>query len=467
MLLQLASVVALGFASMASRTDDCWIVGSTGQCQCQRRELALDSDRSGTISVAEVRAAADELSCTGIHVGQGVDWEGALANMFIMFDTDGSGDMDATEVQAHVRALPTADRALLESCMELKKVVASPISEVGQSKVRNLAETGSLDPPLPPLPHLTLSGVHSSLRLCTEWHNCSAGSFCQYPPLPTPGCGSASTWSGPHLKDCNVCRQTMALFPKAGEGGGVQEYQCSSCLLGTTTPVTAENLPPNANWCGNPPPVTSWPYTGFAPLSRGECKPCSSLVSLQNFSSLAQMAQGSFDSECAVEKAKLTAVETGAASANTHFTFEVQKGFSIFLSEGSSQAYTVDSVESDTQIILGTAPKVSGQSANWQLGNIPLTGYINYPNTAKGDVYGALGSTPTRFTLELKPGYVIFTPAVGIGVVKEVYNDQHLLLSTHFTASFSDSPFTIQVGPRGSGSISFVAGSTRIDGWPR
>jgi len=151
----------------------------------------------------------------------------------------------------------------------------------------------------------------------------------------------------------------------------------------------------------------------------------------------------------------------------TKFTQELKASYTIV--PYTKAAYTVSSVQSDTQATLTQAWADSFSNIEFQIGNIPASGTISYPDTSKQDVYGSWPPAPTKFTTELKDGYTIAcTGSAACGGIKvriqHIYNDQHLQVNPRFTQSFSNEKFKIQLGPRGTGLISGTAQNTRVEG---
>jgi len=161
----------------------------------------------------------------------------------------------------------------------------------------------------------------------------------------------------------------------------------------------------------------------------------------------------------------------------TRFTTELKAQYTI--TPYMMGTFTISSVQSDTQATLTSFWSQTFQNLEFQIGNIPSSGLISYPNTDKQDVYGSWPPNPTKFTTELKNGYTIKCTRAGCGGlstdavtgktvsivrIKHIYNDQHLYVDPRFTESFSDTPFAIDMGPRGSGLVSGTASNTRMDG---
>jgi len=150
----------------------------------------------------------------------------------------------------------------------------------------------------------------------------------------------------------------------------------------------------------------------------------------------------------------------------TKFTTELKAKYEI--TPYTKGTFTVSSVQSDTQATLSSAWTSTFQNLEFQIGNVPASGMISYPDTSKQDVYGSWPPNPTKFTTELKDGYTIKCTTSGCGGtnvrIKHIYNDQHLYVDPRFTTSFAEKPFAIQQGVRGTGLISGTSGNTRLEG---
>jgi len=121
-----------------------------------------------------------------------------------------------------------------------------------------------------------------------------------------------------------------------------------------------------------------------------------------------------------------------------------------------------------SQATLTTKHSATFNNVEYQIGNVPLSGTISYPDTSKQDVYGSWPPNPTKFTTELKDGYTIKCTNSACGGtnvrVKQVFNDQHLYIDPRFTTSFAEKAFSINTGPRGVGLVSGTSGNTRLEG---
>merc|ERR1712159_424456 len=150
----------------------------------------------------------------------------------------------------------------------------------------------------------------------------------------------------------------------------------------------------------------------------------------------------------------------------TKFTQELKAGCTV--TPYTKGTYTVASVQSDTQATLTSAWGSTFQNIEFQIGHIPLSGTISYPDTSKQDVYGSWPPNPTKFTTELKDGYTVKCSGGSCGGtnvrVKHIFNDQHLYVDPRFTTSFHEKSFMIQLGPRGTGLVSGAATNTRLEG---
>jgi len=150
----------------------------------------------------------------------------------------------------------------------------------------------------------------------------------------------------------------------------------------------------------------------------------------------------------------------------TKFNEELKASYTI--TPYKKHTYTVSSVQSATQLTLTSALQEDIDNIEFQIGNIPLSGKISFPDTSKQDVYGSWPPNPTKFTTELKDGYTIQCTGGSCGGtnvrVKQIYNDQHMYVDPRFLTSFADKEFSIQLGPRGTGLIKGQQDSTRVDG---
>merc|ERR1711871_1341258 len=73
----------------------------------------------------------------------------------------------------------------------------------------------------------------------------------------------------------------------------------------------------------------------------------------------------------------------------------------------TQETKTVSSVQSDTHATMQTSWANTFSDIEFQIGNIPCSGTISYPDTSQQDVYGSWPPNPTKFTTELKDGYTI------------------------------------------------------------
>merc|ERR1711968_382627 len=149
----------------------------------------------------------------------------------------------------------------------------------------------------------------------------------------------------------------------------------------------------------------------------------------------------------------------------TKFTQELQAGYTV--TPYTQETKTVSSVQSDTQATMQTSWANTFSDIEFQIGNIPCSGTISYPDTSQQDVYGSWPPNPTKFTTELKDGYTIKCTGSCGGTnvrVATIYNDQHLYVNPRFTTSFTEEAFAIELGPLGTGLISGTSGNTRIEG---
>jgi hypothetical protein len=148
----------------------------------------------------------------------------------------------------------------------------------------------------------------------------------------------------------------------------------------------------------------------------------------------------------------------------TRFTTELKASYTV--TPYTKGTYTISSVQSATQATLTAGWSTTFTNVEFQIGNIPVSGAISYPDTSKQDVYGSWPPNPTKFTTELKDGYTIQCDSCGGDNVrvKQIYNDQHMYVDPRFTKSFVDKTFKIKVGPRGTGLVSGAASGTRLEG---
>merc|ERR1711871_324126 len=150
----------------------------------------------------------------------------------------------------------------------------------------------------------------------------------------------------------------------------------------------------------------------------------------------------------------------------TKFITELKASYTV--TPYTMGTYTISSVQSDTQATLVGTWSSSFQNIEYQIGNIPCSGTISFPDTSKQDVYGSWPPNPTKFTTELKDGYNIKCTSAACGGtnvrVKTVYNDQHLYVDPRFPNSFAEKAFAIELGPRGVGLISGTAGNVHLEG---
>jgi hypothetical protein len=151
----------------------------------------------------------------------------------------------------------------------------------------------------------------------------------------------------------------------------------------------------------------------------------------------------------------------------TKFTTELKASYTV--TPYTKGTYTVSSVQSDTQATMKSPWTSTFDNIEFQIGNIPASGTISYPDTSKEDVYGSWPPNPTKFTTELKDGYTVAckesAACGGVNVrITKVYNDQHLSVSPRFTRSFAEKSFVIEMGPRGVGLISGTATASSLQG---
>jgi len=151
----------------------------------------------------------------------------------------------------------------------------------------------------------------------------------------------------------------------------------------------------------------------------------------------------------------------------TKFTTELKAGYTV--TPYTKGTYSISSVQSPTQATLTSSwTAATFKNVEFQIGNVPASGTISYPDTSKQDVYGSWPPNPTKFTTELKDGYTIQCTGSSCGGdnvrIKHIYNDQHLYVDPRFTTSFAEKAFHIVLGPRGTGLVSGTMGSTRVEG---
>jgi hypothetical protein len=148
----------------------------------------------------------------------------------------------------------------------------------------------------------------------------------------------------------------------------------------------------------------------------------------------------------------------------TTFTKELKAGYTV--TPYTMGTYTVSSVQSDTQATMSSAWSQTFQNIEFQIGNIPCSGTISYPDTSKQDVYGSYSPNPTKFTTELKDGVTLSGSNLqGAGVrILHVTHDSHLTVDPRFTRSFANQKFKIETGMRGTGLVSGTATNSRLEG---
>jgi len=152
----------------------------------------------------------------------------------------------------------------------------------------------------------------------------------------------------------------------------------------------------------------------------------------------------------------------------TKFLSELKAGYTI--TPYNKATYTVQSVQSD--FMLTTTAQISSafDHIEFQIGNYKVSGSISYPDTSKTTLHGSYAPNPTKFTTELKDGYVISTGSAdhsdssSPARVGQVINDHQVILSAKFIATFESEPLWVELGGRGTGLVSGAANSARITG---
>jgi len=152
----------------------------------------------------------------------------------------------------------------------------------------------------------------------------------------------------------------------------------------------------------------------------------------------------------------------------TKFLTELKAGYTI--KPYNKITYTVQSVQSDVMLTTSAAISDTFDHIEFQIGNYKVSGTISYPDTSKTTLYGSYAPNPTKFTTELKDGYIISTGSQdhsdpnSPARVGQVINDQQLILSAKFIQTFENEPLWVELGGRGTGLVSGTAGAARISG---
>jgi hypothetical protein len=152
----------------------------------------------------------------------------------------------------------------------------------------------------------------------------------------------------------------------------------------------------------------------------------------------------------------------------TRFLEEIQAGYTV--TPYKQDSYTVQSVQSDTMLTLDSAITTAFSNIEYQIGHYKVSGTISYPDTSKTTLHGSYAPSPTKFTTELKDGYVISTGSDehsdqdSPARVGQVINDQMLILSSKFTKTFDNEPLWVEIGGPGTGLISGSSGQAKMTG---
>jgi len=152
----------------------------------------------------------------------------------------------------------------------------------------------------------------------------------------------------------------------------------------------------------------------------------------------------------------------------TRFLTELKAGMTI--KPYNVAAYTVQSVQSDFSLTSSAALLTTFDHIEFQIGNYKCDGTISYPDTSKTSLFGSWAPNPSKFTKQLKDGFVISTGSPdhsdsnSPARVASVVNDQLVILSQKFIATFENEPLWVELGERGAGLVSGVAGASRVSG---
>jgi len=152
----------------------------------------------------------------------------------------------------------------------------------------------------------------------------------------------------------------------------------------------------------------------------------------------------------------------------TKFLSELKAGYTV--KPYNMTTYTVASVQSDFMLTTSAALAETFDHIEYQIGNYKVSGGISYPDTSKTTLHGSYAPNPSKFTNELKDGYVISTGSqshsdpASPARVGQVIHDQMIILSSKFIATFADEPLWVELGGRGTGLVSGTAGNSRITG---
>jgi len=152
----------------------------------------------------------------------------------------------------------------------------------------------------------------------------------------------------------------------------------------------------------------------------------------------------------------------------TRFLAEISAGNTI--TPYMKDTYTVQSVQSDTMVTLDSSITSTFSNIEYQIGHYKVSGSISYPDTSKTTLYGSHAPSPTKFTTELKDGYVISTgsdehsDSNSPARVGQVINDHTVILSSKFIQTFDNEPLWVEMGGPGTGLISGTAGQAKMSG---
>jgi hypothetical protein len=152
----------------------------------------------------------------------------------------------------------------------------------------------------------------------------------------------------------------------------------------------------------------------------------------------------------------------------TKFLTELKAGFTI--KPYNHTTYTVQSVQSDVMLTTSVAISSTFENVEYQVGNYKLDGTISYPDTSKTSLHGSWAPNPSKFTSQLKDGFVIATGSAdhsdpaSPARVGSVVNDQLVVLSAKFIQTFESEPLWVELGGRGTGLITGYKDQARITG---
>eukprot|EP00657_Telonema_sp_P-1_P000863 TRINITY_DN1176_c0_g2_i1.p1 TRINITY_DN1176_c0_g2~~TRINITY_DN1176_c0_g2_i1.p1 ORF type:complete len:1751 (-),score=531.36 TRINITY_DN1176_c0_g2_i1:55-5307(-) len=156
----------------------------------------------------------------------------------------------------------------------------------------------------------------------------------------------------------------------------------------------------------------------------------------------------------------------------TKFLDELKAGYTVkpYKRTSDGPTYTVQSVQNQFMLTTSAPISTTFDHIEFQIGHYKVDGTISYPDTSKTSLYGSWSPNPSKFTSQLKDGFVISTGStdhsdpVSPARVAQVINDQLAILSSKFIATFENEPLWVELGGRGTGLISGTAGQSRITG---